>query len=43
MRELEKIGDWHLENLFKLKEVFTPEIEMTLSESHNLSWLNDYR
>ena len=31
VRELEQIGDWHIENLLKLKEVFAPEIEVALS------------
>ena len=31
VRELEQIGDWHIENLLKLKEVLAPEIEVALS------------
>ena len=31
MRELEQIGDWHIENLLKLNEVFAPEIRAALS------------
>lgn len=30
--ELEKIREWHIENLLKLNEVFTPEIERALEE-----------
>ncbi len=30
--ELEEIREWHIENLLKLKEVFTPEIERALEE-----------
>ena len=30
--ELEEIRKWHIENLLKLKEVFTPEIERALEE-----------
>ena len=31
MRELEQIGDWHIENLLRFKEVFTPKIKLVLS------------
>ena len=33
VRELEQIGDWHIENLLKLNEVFAPEIRACL-KSH---------
>ena len=28
--ELEEIREWHIENLLKIKKVFTPEIEKAL-------------
>ena len=33
--ELEEIKEWHIENLLKLKEVFTPEIERALETIDN--------
>ncbi len=33
--ELEEIREWHIENLLKLKEVFTPEIERALETIDN--------
>lgn len=33
--ELEEIRQWHIENLLKLKEVFTPEIERALATIDN--------
>ena len=33
--ELEEIREWHIENLLKLKEVFTPEIRRALETIDN--------